>query len=266
LVSPVYLGDHTVLARILGNYKIYLDSRDQGFASHLMLDGYWEIWLTIFIAQHVRAGMVVADVGANFGYYSLLLGGLVGPEGHVYAIEPNREAATKLQHSIALNGFGSRTTVINAALGATEGETYLYVPREEPKNARVVPSREEAAEAAGNAHLVPQVTLDGVVNGEHQVDFVKIDAEGAEEGIIAGMMDILVRDRPLLVVEFNAARCRDATEFLKILLSLYDNLFYINYDAIATSTTIEELTSCRIGEDWLLCLRKEAFSVPIPQG
>ena len=65
LTNSVYLGDHTTLCRVLGYYKMYLDTNDTGFASHLMLDGFWEMWLTIFFARRIQPGMTVIDVGAN---------------------------------------------------------------------------------------------------------------------------------------------------------------------------------------------------------
>src|SRR5207245_9955667 len=67
LANPVYLGDQTALCRILGFYKLYVDTADTGFGSHVLLEGYWEIWLTIFFARHLQPGMTVIDVGANFG-------------------------------------------------------------------------------------------------------------------------------------------------------------------------------------------------------
>src|SRR5262249_7878864 len=92
LTNPVYLGRHTALCRVLGLFKISLDTNDTGFASHVLLDGFWEMWLTIFFARQVKPGMTVIDVGANFGYYTLLFGSLVGDEGRVYAVEPNPRA------------------------------------------------------------------------------------------------------------------------------------------------------------------------------
>ena len=108
-VQPVYLGDHTALCRILGRYKFYVDTRDEGFGSNILLDGFWEMWLTMAIARHLKPGMIAIDIGANFGYYSLLMADLVGPKGIVIAVEPNGHAAPKLRSSLTLNGFAART-------------------------------------------------------------------------------------------------------------------------------------------------------------
>ena len=95
--QPLYLGDNSALCRVLSRYKLLLDTRDLGFAAHVLLDGYWEMWLTIFMCRHIQPGMVAIDVGANFGYYTVLMADLVGPEGHVFAVEPNPVVAALLQ-------------------------------------------------------------------------------------------------------------------------------------------------------------------------
>src|SRR5205823_14944097 len=62
LANPVYLGDWTALCRILGCYKLYLDTADTRFGSHGLLEGYWEIWVTVFLARHLGAQMIGIDV------------------------------------------------------------------------------------------------------------------------------------------------------------------------------------------------------------
>ena len=50
------------------------------------------------------------------------------------------------------------------------------------------------------------MTLDELALRYPRVDIVKIDAEGGEVGIVAGMQRLIARDRPTIVLEFNAAR------------------------------------------------------------
>jgi FkbM family methyltransferase len=253
LANPVYLGNQTALCRILGSYKLYVDTADTGFGSHVLLEGYWEMWLTMFFARHLQPGMTVIDVGANFGYYSVLFGALVEDTGHVYAIEPNPAVVTRLRRSIDLNGFASRTTIVEAAAGAVHGgEVTLYAPHGEPKNGTVVGSPEVISPELGTIHTVRKVSLDEVAAGASRIDFVKIDAEGAEEGIIAGMMNILTRDRPRLILEFNAARYRDPRGFLDQLQAFYTRMRFIDYQGAAVSITVSQITGDRSGEDWLL--------------
>lgn len=217
-VQTAYLGDGIVLARVLGRHKMFLRSADRGFACNVMLDGYWEMWLTQFLAQRVKPGMTVIDVGANFGYYTLLMGESVGATGCVLAVEPNPEAAALLQESVNLAGHWTRTRVVQQALGASAGRAWLYAPDGEPKNASLVG---EPDLSGGTTVEVATVTLDELALGYPRVDLVKIDAEGGEQGIVTGMQQLIARDRPLIVLEFNAARYAEPAAFLDGLLAHY---------------------------------------------
>jgi len=252
MTSPAYLGNDTALCRVLGSCKMYLDTRDTGFGSQVMLEGYWEMWLTIFFARQIKPGMTVIDVGANFGYYSILFGVLVGPSGHVHAVEPNPAVVDKLRRSIELNGFTGRTTIIEAAAGAEDGEASLYAPHGEPKNSMVVANADAIAPELGAVHKVRRIKLDRLAGTIPHVDLVKIDAEGAEQDIIAGMETILRRDKPTLLLEFNAGRYPDAAGFVDRLGALYPRMRYIDFEGNAVDLTPAKLLSDRSGEDWLL--------------
>ena len=57
------------------------------------------------LAEHLRPGMVVADVGANIGFFALLAARLVGSTGRVFAFEADPEVATRFREHIVRNGF-----------------------------------------------------------------------------------------------------------------------------------------------------------------
>jgi FkbM family methyltransferase len=263
LTNPVYLGDHTALCRVLGYQKIYLDTDDTGFASHLLLDGFWEMWLTIFFARYVCPGMVVIDVGANYGYYTLLFGALVGATGHVYAVEPNPAVVSKLRRSVQLNGLAARTTIIEAAAGVVEDDVALFAPYGEPKTGAVIADPAWIVPgAAGNLYTVRGVKLDRIAVTAPHIDLVKIDAEGAEQDIIAGMSGILRRDRPSLLIEFNRGRYSDAAGFLKSLTDLYTRLRYIDFNTGATEVEPRKVLNDQSGEDWLLLFDEPTAAAP----
>jgi len=226
-VQTVYLGDGLVLARILGRHKIFLRSSDRGFACHVMLDGFWEMWLTQFLARRVKPGMTVVDVGANFGYFTLLLGDAVGEAGHVIAVEPNPDAASLLQETVLLNGHRTRTRLVPHALGASAGRGWLYAPHGEPKNAALGGTE---GLPGGQIVEVSTLTLDELALDYPKVDLVKIDAEGGELGILAGMRQLIARDRPTIVLEFNAARYAEPHRFLDELLASYGTAQELSLD------------------------------------
>ncbi len=207
-VDPV-----TALCRVLGRHKMYVDLRDTGFAPHLMFEGYWEYWITDFVWRNVKPGQVTVDVGANHGYYTLLLADLVGPQGKVHAFEPNPRLAELLGLNIAVNGFWHVAEARVEALGDRDGETARFVvPLRDPKNAHLVrpgqrlPEDLDAARLA--VHEVPLASLDEAVPG--RADFLKIDVEGAEEAVWRGMQRLIARSPGIgIVMEFNPLRCHD---------------------------------------------------------
>lgn len=255
LASPLYLGDGTALCRIFGRQKFYVATQDYGFGSNVLLDGYWESWLTQFMARRIRAGMTVVDVGANFGYYTLLMADLVGSAGSVYAIEPNPAITPLLGRSIALNGFADRTRLCELAAGKTGSpNAILVVPDHEPKNGALL-SASVGTAGDGTRFEVAVNALDDLIEPGTTIDFIKIDAEGGEEAIIAGMERIFRTSRPAMVLEFNAARYADPAGFLQQLIQLYGKLEHVDFSGHAQPISQSRVLGERIGEDWLLFLK-----------
>jgi FkbM family methyltransferase len=211
----VTIDPHTILCRVLGRYKLFVDSRDVGLAPHLMLDGYWEMWCTEFMLRQVKAGQVAVDVGANLGYYTVLLGELVGPSGKVIAVEPNPRLAELCEQNVALNGLWHQSRVSRAAASDRSGATLRFQARiSDPKNGRLLPDGSPRGETDGLIDMAVQTTcLDDLVEGS--ADFIKIDVEGAEEQVWTGMQALLDRSPDATVLmEFNARRCTQPEQTL----------------------------------------------------
>jgi FkbM family methyltransferase len=248
-VQTAYLGDKLILARMLGRPKILLSTDDLGFSCHLMLDGYWEIWLTQFFARVIAPGMTVIDVGANFGYYTVLFGEAVGHSGRVIAIEPVPSTAAALRKTIDLNGLTRFTHPVIAAAGdRDDAEVHMVIPPGEPKNATVVAAPQEGS------IVVPSVTIDRLTRDLDRLDIVKIDAEGAEQSIFAGMKKTIERFKPRILLEFNAARYPDAGAFLGEIERSYPRVRSIDFNGNPHAITRDAILHTRFGEDWLLYL------------
>jgi hypothetical protein len=81
---------------------------------------------------------------------------------------------------------------------------------------------------------------------------VKIDAEGAEVAIIAGMRETIARFRPKILLEFNAARYKDPSGFLANITEKYRRFCALNFDGELETVKRNDLVTSRYGEDWLL--------------
>jgi FkbM family methyltransferase len=162
------------------------------------------------LAEHVRPGAVCLDVGAEYGLYTWTLAGLVGPAGHVHAVEPQPGPSTFVDTTRRLLGSGN-VTVHRTALGATAGGGVLALPRR-----RMLPVHGRAflttgasglgsnAEFGRHAELpVAVTTVDDLVGALDldRLDFVKVDIEGAEARLLAGARGTLAAFRPVLMLE-----------------------------------------------------------------
>lgn len=121
--STVYLGDFTALARLRTGHKSYVDTRDVGIASHLMMDGHQEPWVERVLIKALKPGMTFCDIGANFGYYTLLGANAVGSGGKVFAFECNPRLFNLLNQSVLVNGLHEvvERSPVAAATGVAEG-------------------------------------------------------------------------------------------------------------------------------------------------
>jgi FkbM family methyltransferase len=141
------------------------------------------------VRRLLRPGMRAVDVGANIGYYLLLIESAVGPGGSVACFEPEPENLRELGRNVEANRL-QNVRVFAAAVGAEDGRVAMRTGI----NAAV------AGEEGGD-FTVPLVRLDSALDGP--VDFVKIDVEGYEGQVLAGARRRLREHRPVLLVEIH---------------------------------------------------------------
>lgn len=248
----IYLGDHLALCRVLGNMKMFVDTRDHVLAPHLMTDGYWESWITLAMLRALKPGMVAVDVGANYGYYTILMGRCVGRTGKVVSFEPNPHLATLMRKSLWISGIRQIDEVREEAAYSTTGEQVrFFIPDARPMNARVV----DEAPYAGTMIDVPTVRLDDVL--PDKVDFIKIDAEGGEREIWRGMSKTMANNPQLQIfLEFNPKRTSnyDPHEFLQTMRDDGFELGVVSYDASYRSVDADKLIAN--GTEQILHLRR----------
>ncbi len=182
-----------VLCRARG-FSWRLDPR-QYVDAEIVRYGIYERDSTLWLPKLVKPGMVVADVGANFGYYALQLSRLVGSEGRVHAFEPSVRFRERLQRHLAENGCDN-VTVSDVALSDEAGEQELFVRGSTASFQRVDSAESES---------VLRTTLDRYVDeaGVSRLDFVKVDIDGHEPRFLAGAVRTLRRFQPVVLMEFS---------------------------------------------------------------
>jgi FkbM family methyltransferase len=150
----------------------------------------------MFLRRWLRPGMTVIDIGANLGVYALPMARLVGPRGRVFAYEPGSAPRCLLEQSRDLNA-AANLEVVGLALSDGERESRLRSGHSSELSAL---GDGEQGEPVG----VTALDSDCARFESRSPDFIKIDAEGEEERILAGGRDFFARHSPLVMFEVKA--------------------------------------------------------------
>jgi FkbM family methyltransferase len=254
--AGVYYGDHRLLCRLLGDYLAFVDARDLMLGPRLVLDGFWEPWVTLAVARHLRPGMWCVDVGANYGYYTLLMAAACGPEGRVVACEPNPILTeTYLPQNLALNGFYHGVEICPKVISNLDDRTVDFVLHD---GDFATSSLERWAYAHRSQTIkVPAITLDRLCADWPRLDLVKIDAEGAEALVWEGMQKSLRRfPHAAVVMELHLQRDPPQTvDFLHEIERAGYLLRSINYEGEVVPVEADTILA-QPQEHWTLLLQR----------
>jgi FkbM family methyltransferase len=160
--------------------------------------------LTNIVIECVKPGMTFFDIGAHFGYFTLLAAHLVGEGGSVHAFDPTPSTFAILsenaaaRRNVVLNNLavhrddGSSITLSDFGLAFSAFNTVASPNLDEQTRAALQPK----------TVTVPTVSIDEYVRRTGaRPGFVKIDAEGAELSIVQGMTRTLAEIRPMITLE-----------------------------------------------------------------
>lgn len=154
--------------------------------------------------REIPRGGTVLDVGANIGHYTLAFAKAVGPQGKVFAFEPEPANLDLLKKNIEANKYGN-VQIIPAAVGDHNGEIEFFLSGSNPGGHQVWDMQKKisslpegdgrkllAEREKRRAMKVRLVALDDFLKDYTKpINFIKMDVEGAEGGVLAGMKNIL---------------------------------------------------------------------------
>jgi FkbM family methyltransferase len=199
-----------------------------------------------FVKRLLRRDMTVVDVGAHHGIYTLLASKRVGPQGRVVAIEPSPRECARLKTHLRLNR-ASNVELIPCAAGEDPGEADLYIV--DGFNDWCNSLRPPATAEPVKTVRVQVRRLDDILSKLDiaKVDFMKLDAEGAELSVLYGALKLLNRkDRPAMLVEVQDVRTRRwdyaAREILQFLVRMDYQWFAIAAKGALLPISCEEET------------------------
>jgi FkbM family methyltransferase len=171
-----------------------------------ILSGGFENAEVCFVERYLKPGMTVLDIGAHHGFYSLLASSKVGSKGQVFAFEPSPRERERLSKHLRFN-YCRNVQVEPTALGEAEGHADLFLVEGYESGCNSL--RPPAVDEETRQLRVPVIRLESFLQRERleSVDFVKLDVEGAELGVLRGCGSLLDRfPRPVILAEVQDIR------------------------------------------------------------
>jgi FkbM family methyltransferase len=244
-MRPYYkFGGKWGLTQLSTGQPFFVDTNTRDVASWIVMGGAWEHFVDDLLCALARPGDTFFDIGANLGYYTVKIGGLVGPQGHILSFEPNPQMFEMLRENVAINGYGARAQIFNLALGAEPGELTLAFDPAHPGGASLLLSGEETPADMSSAR-VQIATLDSLVGADCIADLIKIDVEGFEPLVFQGMQALLARSPDAAIVsEVSVSQWERFGDPAELITRLADGrrMFRIFYDS-----HLEELDAQALG-------------------
>jgi FkbM family methyltransferase len=210
-------------------------SPDHRHFLQMLADGTREETVGRLFVAAITPGAVVIDVGAHIGWYTLLA---ARAGASVVALEPDPRNLPYLARNCAANGFTSRVTIIPAAVAATPGAQLLHLGTESQMSSLY----DVPAVAGQDSVSVDVVVLSDVAPPGARV--VKIDVEGGELGVLAG----LPRSVTTLFVELYPRGLAAAGTTARVLIERLEALGFDVALVDETSGATRDLTS--LDPDW----------------
>ena len=172
--------------------KLCLDKVSYGddiIKNELRAGKVWEEEFMPLFQEHIKPGAVVLDVGAHIGTHTLVFSKLVGAEGRVHAFEPNFKVYQEQLMNLHLNQIRN----VKANFAAV-GHLDAYITMRDTNT-----GNEGNTTLGVGGNIIELRRLDSY--NYAKVDFIKIDVEGAEEGVLRGAGETLQKHRPVILIE-----------------------------------------------------------------
>jgi FkbM family methyltransferase len=191
-----YVGDQRMLVTTTWGGKLLVPTSDLSLMPELVARGTYDVPFTAFVREHIQPGNVAIDVGAHIGLFTLLFAYEVWETGRVIAYEANPQNVRLLRDNVAMNYLEDRVEIVPRAVAAERGTATFLAPQRFQMLGSIQPHRETLVVTDDRADVIDRIEvetepLDAHVGRFERIDLVKIDVEGAEEKVFAGMSGLL---------------------------------------------------------------------------
>jgi FkbM family methyltransferase len=172
--------------------------------------GFFEEGLTRMVLEYLKPGMTFFDLGAHFGYYTLLASFIVGKKGEVHSFEPTPSSFNILE----ANALNKVNVVLNNCAVFSKKKTIFindYGTKYSAFNSIYKPRLPSDINLKAQKYRAKSTSIDDYVKSEGIIpNFIKIDAESSEYEILLGMERTINNFYPIISIEVGDLGVKDA--------------------------------------------------------
>lgn len=230
--------------------RLFVDLSDP-YAGLLIVQDQYELEEAELVQSVLQSGDTAVDLGANIGYFSILMAQAVGPEGTVYAFEPIPSNLALLRRSVEENAYGSRIEIVEAGVSCEAGHaSFVSFGRGGASSGAHLRVDGTELPPKHEVHEAPLVALDHHPI-RRPIHFIKADIEGSEPLAFQGASEILAEDRPIVLCELNPLRIREVSgvetrSFLRFMEELGYECCRLNGEPYGRSDPIDLQEICSV--------------------
>jgi FkbM family methyltransferase len=211
------------LERKVNDYRMLLDLNDKGISKELTLLASREKEHSLILKNELKSGMAALDIGANIGYYSVMMGKIVGGNGKVYAVEPSVSNYHMLNLNLHLNNMEKVVEAFNLGISSRTGTGKFYLSEKSnwhtfyPK----VHSNDLTESLKDTTPVdVPVITVKDFSAGKRKIDLIRMDIEGYEVEVLDSIAPMLQNNEfsPKILFEVHRSRYDDKEHNMKPVL------------------------------------------------
>ena len=189
LFVRIKLKPDSIITKKYG-HKMFLDKID---SLYLSVNKDWGDYEKEILENNIREGNVVLDIGANIGFYTLIMAKLVGEKGKVYAFEADPTNFNILKKNVEVNGYKNIILVNKAILDCNKTIKFYVDKGNTAGNSLFKGNKQKYNE-------IESVKLEDYFPENQKIDFIKIDIEGSEGRAIKGMANLLDKNKKIKII------------------------------------------------------------------
>jgi FkbM family methyltransferase len=198
-----------------------------------------------FLKSCCGEGATILDIGAHIGLFSTIAAKITGVHGKIFAFEPSPATIPVLHQTIRINELDNLITPVNQAMGKEVGKMTFFVSDNEADNSNSLVSYKEDRKL--NAIETEVNTIDNFVMTKKlsKVNFIKIDAEGAEYDVIRGGAAVFKKYRPNIILAIHPEPIAKKGDRME---DIYDFMEQLRYNILYKGEYISKEKFCSITE------------------